>query len=77
MFEYEILKETLLISLLNGDDFELDIEDFWTFVVNHELNHFCYDFPDPSQADGHGQITGTYTLEEYLSKRCGLAKYGQ
>ena len=50
------------------DDYTIPISKFWDFVTEHNLNTYCHDFFDPSQNDGHGQVSGTYTFEEYFNE---------
>lgn len=74
-FDYEIsMKEDLITIIpyseseaeLVDDNFDIQIDEFWGYVISQELNHYCNDYHDPSQHDGHGQDAGVYQYFEYF-----------
>jgi hypothetical protein len=70
MFEYEIFLRDDLISVYHlsiiGDEIDLDLQDFWKFLNDKDMISYSSDFFDASQNDGHGQIEGDYSFEEYF-----------
>lgn len=70
MFEYEIFFREDLISVYNlpdiGDELDLDLQEFWKFLKSNDMISYCRDFYDASQNDGHGQIEGKYSFEDYF-----------
>lgn len=84
MFEYEIFFREDLISVYNlpdiGDELDLDLQDFWKFLKSNDMISYCRDFFDSSQNDGHGQVQGKYSFEDYFDLpyeviKKDLAKY--
>lgn len=55
-----------IICYVNDNLLNISKERFWDYVVKKSLNHFCNDFYDGSQPDGHAQNCGEYTLDEYF-----------
>jgi hypothetical protein len=43
----------------------ISVAQFQSFVENKGLNQWCNDFNDPSQPDGHGQLTGITPWQDY------------
>lgn len=70
MFEYDFLeKEDLILIMSNDDSFEdftIDREAFWRWVVKNELNAYFMDYFDPKERDGHGQVSGKMKRDEYF-----------
>jgi hypothetical protein len=76
-FEFEIyLKEGYITIVpyseseteLDPENFNIIIDSFWKFVQKEELNSFVEDFYDSKEPDGHGQISGELSKDEYFSK---------
>lgn len=67
-FNFEIFKREELITIYFEDESSIDIDilDFWNFIKREELNLHCTDYFNPNQVDGHSQILGKYSLDEYL-----------
>jgi hypothetical protein len=74
-FDYEISQKDDLITIIpyseseteiDADNFDITITEFWGYVVSQELNHYCHDYHDPRQSDGHGQDVGIMTFDEYF-----------
>ena len=67
-FDFES-DDIIVVSSLDDefDDFTIGADNFWKYVVHHELNTYCEDFYDASEPDGHGQRTGTIGREEYFN----------
>ena len=70
MFEYDFLeKEDLILIMSNDDSFEdftIDREAFWRWVVKNDLNAYFMDYFDPKESDGHGQVSGKMKRDEYF-----------
>lgn len=46
-------------------EIDIDVEEFKAYAQKEEAFNWCMDYNDPSKVDGHGQITGTMTWDEY------------
>mgnify|MGYP006275436871 FL=1 len=68
--EFEVLHKEGIIAIVSIDDsfspVNLSIDKFWGWVERNELNTYCEDYYDPSEPDGHGQLTGTLSFGEYF-----------
>ena len=82
-FDYEISQKDDLITIIpyseseteiDADNFDITITEFWGYVVSQELNHYCHDYHDPSQFDGHGQDVGIMAYDEYFDLDYGTIK---
>lgn len=63
-FDYS-LNETFIEVVRDDKYFLIPRSKFEQWLIkNHRLD-YCHDYNDPSQFDGHGQQTGTYTLDQY------------
>lgn len=74
-FDYEISMREDLITIIpfseseteiSTDNFDINIADFWKYIEEEELNHYCSDYPDPSEFYGHGQDVGIMDFDEYF-----------
>lgn len=78
MFEYDFLdKEDLVLIMSNDDSFEdftIDKEIYWRWVVKNELNAYVMDFFDPKENDAHGQVSGKLKREDYFSQGYQIVK---
>jgi hypothetical protein len=68
-FDYEIFLNDSLIAILpySGEDFDIEIQEFWNYVKSRGLHEYCNDYFDASERDGHGQQEGKYSFEEYFN----------
>ena len=68
-FDFEIEGDVIrVIDHDTDEETDYELNDFWRFVKKNGLNEWVNDFYDPRQHDGHGQSSGEYDLEEYLSQ---------
>lgn len=76
IYEFEILKDQDVIDINIDDDnyFDTSLHEFWDWIKTNKLNHWCYDYYNPSEYDGHGQESGKYNLEEYLEQPYDVIK---
>ena len=75
-FEGSLLNDPIItVSLENPDKFSqeatiektINTEDFRVWAQQSETFNWCMDYHDPSSPDGHGQVTGQMTWEEYCT----------
>lgn len=67
-YEFEYDKRSGTIELYTGDDTHvISSDNFYDWVLNEGLADYCIDFQSPAESDGHGQIEGTHTKDEYFS----------
>lgn len=74
-FEGKLLSATTITAFLENtskysdDNIEqtIDVEEFKAWAQQEEEFNWCMDYHDPSHPDGHGQVTGTMTWEEYCT----------
>ena len=70
MIKFEILKNEESILVFSSedkfDDFHIDINDFWEYVVDKGLNGYCEDYFDPGRS-AHLQNTGELSFEQYFN----------
>jgi len=52
---------------IDGKFMEIDREELFAFVQANDLDAWVDDFPSPYFPDGHGQITGRFSEDEYFS----------
>jgi len=69
-------EETLLISSVHDifPDFSIPLYTFWNWVKKNELNLWVEDYYDARSPDGHGQQSGSFTLQEYFLLRHDLVE---
>ena len=65
-FSYEIDKGVIYIFIHDGKDFDIDIQSFWRYIKQNDMNNWLVDYHDATQHDGHGQVSGTYSFDEYF-----------
>lgn len=75
-FEYEVYLSDDIITIHRHDEtyFDIILEDFWTYIDKNDMNHYCNDYYDPTQNDGHGQDSGKLTKDEYFDQHYDTIK---
>lgn len=68
-FEYDILLSDDIITIIKQDETYFDIiaSDYWKWIKDNRMNHYCNDYYEPREYDGHGQVVGKYSMEEYFN----------
>lgn len=68
---FEVLPKegTIIIESVDEsfDTMTIDLDTYWSWVKRQNLNAYCEDYYDPSEFDGHGQVSGYLNQEEYFS----------
>jgi hypothetical protein len=68
-FTYDVHIEHDIIEIHKEDDTYIDIiiSEYWEWIKRYDLHHYCIDYFDARESDGHGQEIGKYTKEEYFN----------
>ena len=65
-FEIDLLNNVITIFKYDEDYFDFEVNSFWNWVKDNDLNHWCNDYYDASERDNHGQEVGEYSRDEYF-----------
>jgi hypothetical protein len=82
-FDYYIEKKDGIITIIpytdsevevEPDNFDIKLDDFYSFVQKNELNTSELNYNDPSKHDGHGQISIKENEESYFLNGYSIIK---